>query len=46
MKKVIICIAAGFMLAFGAIIAAKHLLKKDDDKSDVEYVSEDEIVGI
>ncbi len=45
MKKVIICIAAGSMLAFGAIIAAKHILKKDD-KADVEYVSEDEIVGI
>ena len=46
MKKVIICIAAGSMLAFGAIIAAKHILKKNENKSDVEYVSEDEIVGI
>lgn len=46
MKKMIFGFTAGSLLAFGAIIAAKHILKKNENKSDVEYVSEDEIVGI
>lgn len=46
MKKVIICITACSLLAFGAIVAAKHILRKDDNKEKVDYISEEEITGI